>query len=66
MRNLILMRGAPGCGKSTWIKEQGLEDYTLSPDNIRMLIQSPVYNIEGKKLLVKTMNKKYGKFYLNY
>lgn len=41
MRTLLLMRGAPGAGKSTWIKEHGLENYTLSPDNLRMLCSSP-------------------------
>ena len=28
MRILILTRGVPGCGKSTWIKQNGLEAYT--------------------------------------
>lgn len=40
MRILLLMRGAPGCGKSTWIKEHHLENYTLSPDNIRIMCSS--------------------------
>ena len=40
MRTLLLMRGAPGAGKSTWIKEHHLEDYTLSPDDIRVLCSS--------------------------
>ncbi|WP_340689134.1 AAA family ATPase, partial [Bacillus licheniformis] len=35
-------------GKSTWIKENGLEQYTLSADSIRLLFQSPVLNIKGK------------------
>lgn len=58
MRSLVLMRGAPGCGKSTWIKNQGLEAYTLSPDNIRMLIQSPIYNVEGKKIISQNNEQK--------
>lgn len=40
MRTLLLMRGAPGCGKSTWIKENNLQQYTLSPDDIRVLCAS--------------------------
>lgn len=40
MRILVLMRGAPGCGKSTFIKNYKLEDYTLSADNIRLMCQS--------------------------
>ncbi len=37
MRILLLLRGAPGCGKSTWIQRQGLKKYTLSADDIRLL-----------------------------
>ena len=36
MRVLLLLRGAPGCGKSTFIKENNLERYCLSSDGIRM------------------------------
>lgn len=42
MRTLILMRGAPGCGKSTWIREMGLEDYALSADKIRLMHCAPL------------------------
>ena len=35
MRKLILMRGAPGAGKSTFIHYYHLENYTLCPDKIR-------------------------------
>lgn len=47
MRTLLLMRGAPGSGKSTWIKENGLEQYTLEADRFRMLVSNPVLNEEG-------------------
>ena len=30
MRVLLLMRGAPGVGKTTFIKENNLEQYALS------------------------------------
>ena len=40
MRTLLLMRGAPGAGKTTWIKNHKLEDYALSPDSIRVLCSS--------------------------
>lgn len=40
MRVLLLMRGAPGCGKTTWIKNHNLEDYTLSPDELRIKCSS--------------------------
>lgn len=47
MRQLILMRGAPGSGKSTYIKENGLEGYSLSPDVLRTQYSAPVYDTEG-------------------
>lgn len=47
MRTLLLMRGAPGAGKSTWIKEHHLENYTLCPDNIRLLCSSPALQATG-------------------
>lgn len=47
MRVLLLFRGAPGCGKSTYIHENGLADYTLSADTIRMQCSSPVLSTSG-------------------
>lgn len=47
MRTLILLRGAPGCGKTTWIKENGLKPYALSADDLRLLCQSPVLQVDG-------------------
>ena len=40
MRSLVITRGAPGCGKSTFIKQHHLEQYTLSPDIIRTMCSS--------------------------
>lgn len=47
MRELIILRGLPGAGKSTWIKNMGLEGYTLSPDTLRMMFSSPECLIDG-------------------
>lgn len=47
MRTLLLLRGAPGCGKSTWIKEHDLSDYVLSADNIRLMFASPQMTVGG-------------------
>ena len=47
MRILLLLRGAPGCGKSTWVEENGLNGYTLSADSIRLLYQSPIMKADG-------------------
>lgn len=47
MRALLLMRGAAGCGKSTFIENNHLKPYTLSSDDIRMQCASPVLDING-------------------
>lgn len=49
MRVLLLLRGAAGCGKSTWIERNGLKSFTLCPDDIRLLCQSPQFNKNGKE-----------------
>lgn len=40
MRELYLTVGAPAIGKSTWIKEMGVEDYTVSSDEIRHIVSN--------------------------
>lgn len=47
MRILLLLRGSAGCGKTTWIEENGLKPYTLSADDIRLLCQSPIMQVDG-------------------
>lgn len=47
MRVLLLLRGSAGCGKSTWIEQNGLKPYTLSADDIRLLCSSPVLTVSG-------------------
>lgn len=47
MRTLLLFRGAPGCGKSTFIEQHGLKPYTLSADDIRLLVSSPLMTRHG-------------------
>lgn len=47
MRTLLLLRGAPGSGKSTWIKENKLEQYTLEADLFRNLISNPILGLDG-------------------
>ena len=51
MRILMLMRGAPGCGKSTWIEKNGLSDHALSSDKIRSLFASPALDPQGKPVI---------------
>lgn len=47
MRTLLLFRGAPGCGKSTFIKEHNLEQYTLSADTIRLMYSGYRWDKQG-------------------
>ena len=47
MRSLFLLRGAPGAGKSTWIKENGLQEYTICPDELRILHSSKKWKPDG-------------------
>lgn len=57
MRILLLMRGAPGCGKSTWIEKQGLKQYALCADDIRLLCQSPVMQVDGTEGISQANDK---------
>ena len=47
MRQLVLLRGSPACGKSTFITTHDLEPYTLSADTIRLQYFSPVLSVNG-------------------
>ena len=49
MRVLLLLRGAPGCGKSTFIDNNGLRPFALSADEIRLQCQSSQQNIYGSE-----------------
>ncbi len=57
MRVLVLLRGTPSSGKSTWIAKNGLENYTLSADNIRMLYRTPYADKNGKLNIDQDVNK---------
>ena len=59
MRNLVVLRGCPGAGKSTWIKENGLEPYTISPDNIRTMISAPVLTEHNTDATISQENESY-------
>ena len=48
MRDLIILRGCPGSGKSTALRESGLENYSISSDRIRLMIRAPELMIDGK------------------
>ena len=48
MRTLIITRGAPGAGKSSWIEQNGLLPYTLSPDILRVMCSSRELQADGR------------------
>ncbi|MFT3997734.1 MAG: RNA ligase [Asticcacaulis sp.] len=48
MRHLILMRGAQGAGKSTFINAHGLDAYALSPDALRLQMGGVVMLPDGR------------------
>lgn len=45
---VFLLRGLPGTGKSTWLKERGVEDYVISPDTFRLILSPPVLDKNGE------------------
>lgn len=49
MKNLFLMQGLPGSGKSTFLKELGLVDkgLVISSDSLRLLYNPIFLNVEG-------------------
>jgi predicted kinase len=48
LRQLILLRGSMAAGKSTWVKQNNLQQYVLGADDIRLLFQTPVMTESGK------------------
>ena len=57
MRVLLLLRGAPGVGKTTWIKQNGLYPYTLSSDDIRLQCTAPKLDVNGWLSIDQTADK---------
>ena len=66
MRTLLLLRGIQASGKSTWIKENNLEPYTLSADNIRLNIANPVLLEDGSYEISQKYNKVTWELLYNY
>lgn len=59
MRTLVILRGSPASGKSTWVKEMGLENYTLSADSIRLLVESPIIVADKNHRVISQKNDNY-------
>lgn len=65
MRVLLLMRGIPASGKSTWIKQQGLDKFTLCADDLRLLVAAPVLTPSKIALSVENSTPNSSKILLN-
>lgn len=59
MRSLIILRGSPASGKSTWIEKMNLQNYTLSADYIRLLVESPIIAPEYNHRIISQKNDNY-------
>ena len=59
MRNLVILRGSPASGKSTWVKKMKLENYTLCADTIRLLVESPIIVPDKKHRVISQKNDSY-------
>ena len=62
MRTIFILKGIPASGKSTWIKENKLEHYTISSDDIRLLFHCPVYNVYGNETISQSLDKQVWNF----
>ena len=58
MRKLFILRGAMASGKSTFISNNQLEDYTLNPDKIRLMYNSPEMTINYNESIPQFNNTK--------
>ena len=56
MRTLLILRGAPGCGKSTWVEQNGLLPYTLCPDTLRVMCSSRELQADGRFAVARNNN----------
>ena len=48
MRTLLILRGAPGSGKSTFVEQNWLLPYTLCPDTLRVMCSSRELQADGR------------------
>lgn len=50
MKNIMLiLRGCPGSGKDTWVKDNGLQQCTISSDDLRMLYSPLEIGVDGQE-----------------
>ena len=56
MRKIIFFRGAPGSGKSTLIRQLGLENHHLSMDALRQVLAGPELTPDGQWAIAQAQN----------
>ena len=56
MRTLLILRGAPGSGKSTFVEKNGLLPYTLCPDTLRVMCSSRELQADGRFAVARNNN----------
>lgn len=56
MKKLILLQGASGTGKSTWVREHHIQCYTISADEIRQHLGLTVHTKLGNMPIIKIKN----------
>ena len=62
MRQIYLMRGIPASGKSSWLASNGLLPWTISADQIRLILGSPETDVTGNLRITQAHDKKVWKF----
>lgn len=56
MKKLILLQGASGTGKSSWVREHHVQCYTISADDIRQRLGLSVHTKHGNMPIIKIKN----------
>ena len=62
MRQIYLMRGVPASGKSSWLANNGLLPWTISADQIRLIMGSPETDVTGDLRITQAHDRKVWKF----
>ena len=58
MKKLLLLRGAPASGKSTFIKDNNLEPYIISSDNLRLMVAGLSMGLDGNMKTSQNLDRK--------
>jgi len=56
MKQLYILKGAHGSGKTTFLKERGLMPYTISQEQLQMLFLAPALGLQKGKMFAERGN----------